>query len=438
MNWLARALRLVGPWRTLVADVGIMGLGEALARVFALLALLVMTRRLGPAGFGLVSFGVALSLWCSLLVDSGTEVDTLRVAARDPDRFRSICEPVMGLRLALSGFAAIVLAIAVFLSTPTGSDRVVLLLFVLSLPLTALNLRSIALVVGGARAIATGNALGQLAFAGGVVLLVTDEHDTFVVPLLHAGDELISGMAILAALVPALGFVRPRVDLARWRETMRRSWALLVNSAARAVVYSFDVLLIAIVLGREQVGYYSAAYKPILLMVTALALVKAAFLRHYSSGTEAVREQLFRRTMVVTLALTLPVAIIGSAAALPLVKLAYGHPYGPAAPPLAILIWFVPVLALGMPYANVLIAAHRERVLMRNYVIGAAANAAANLAVVPLVGLSGAAAVTLASELLTFALNSRAVVAAGLAPPPSQLVRTFVQQYLVPGLGRAP
>jgi O-antigen/teichoic acid export membrane protein len=82
-----------------------------------------------------------------------------------------------------------------------------------------------------------------------------------------------------------------------------------------------------------------------------------------------------------------------------------------------ILSWTIPVLAVTLPYGNALIDGDRQGVLMRNNLVAAAVNVAGNLAAVPLLGIEGAASVTLASLLLVLVLTYSSAVRLGLAQP---------------------
>ena len=91
----------------------------------------------------------------------------------------------------------------------------------------------------------------------------------------------------------------------------------------------------------------------------------------------------------------------------------YGHAYDDAALPLALLVFSVPLLAIAGAYGVALIAGHRQAALMRNNVAGAVFNIVANIAVIPVSGIAGAAAVTVASEILNLVLNYRSAVRHG-------------------------
>jgi O-antigen/teichoic acid export membrane protein len=431
----APALEPSGSWAGLIRNFGALAVGEGLARLLSFVALIVLARRLGPSGFGLVTLGATLVVWFSLVVDSGTEVLQLREISRQPNRFRAIAEPVLGLRLALSAGAMVLFGGAALLASSRPSDRYVLWLFALTLPMIALNLRWMVLGVRGAKAVAVGNASGELLFLTGVLLFVNELHDTIRVPLIETVGEGCYALVVLVAVARRFGFVRPRIDFAAWRDTLKSSYPLMVNQVARATVYSFDILLVAVLLGRHDVGLYGAAYKPVLFLSGAVGLFYISFLSAYSSVSAERARELFRRTVLTTSAAAAAVAVALAVASAAVVSAFFGRAYDGSAVPLAILVWTVPILAATGAYAVALIAADRQSVLMRNNVVGAVFNVVANFAAIPLVGIEGAAAVTIASELLNLGLNYRSATRLGVAPGLRSLVWPHRHAFTPPGAG---
>lgn len=383
-----------------------------------------MARRLGPEQFGLVTLGGTLVVWFTLIVDAGTETIGVRDVSREPHRFRQLTEPVLGLRLLLAAVAVLAFVPAILIATD-GGDRRTLLLFALVLPAVALNPRWMVLGVDGSRAVAAGNIASQLAFAGGVVLLVDSAAAVSHVPMLQALGELAYALVVIAAVAPQAGFLRPRIDLAAWRATLRASLPLFGNSVARAAVYFSSIVFIAGLLGRREVGLFGAAYKPTLLFSTALILFFQSFLSSYSAAATSGARALFVRTARVTVVATVSVAAVLTVTSSLVVDVFYGDAYRAAVATLAVLGWTIPLLALTGLYASALIAGDRQAVLMRVNVIVAAFTISATLAVLPVAGIEGAAAVIVASHLLAFALTYRAATSLGLAPLlPALLGRT--------------
>ena len=77
----------------------------------------------------------------------------------------------------------------------------------------------------------------------------------------------------------------------------------------------------------------------------------------------------------------------------------YGDEFRPSGYVLAVLMWWIPLAGVAALGTALLRSADRERVNALIIGIGAAVNVAANLAVVPLAGIRGAAWVTVLAEL---------------------------------------
>lgn len=405
------------PLRELFRSFATLAAGETAARLLGLLAIVVMARRLGPSSFGVAVLGTTLVTWFRLVVDSGTEVLGVRDTSRMPHRFRELIGPILGLRLALSVAAAGMFAAAAAVIPGSEIDREALLLFALVLPMLGLNLRFMGLGVEAARAVALGNVAGQGLLAVGVVLLVREANDLLAVPLLTAAAELLYALVVLVAVGRRSGLVRPRVDLAVWRGTLKSGLPLAVGGLAGAAKFSLGLILVAALLNSDDVGLFGAAYKPVLFFATLVALLSVSFLSTYNRSGAGERAYLVRKTVVASLLVTVPTAALLSAGSPVVMSVLYGSQYGGSATALAILAWNLPLLALVLPYGNILISADRQGVLMHHQIAGTLVCVAATAAAIPLVGLAGAAAATVISAALVLALNYRSAIRFGIAEP---------------------
>lgn len=393
-------------WRGVVRGFGILAGGETLARLLGFAAIVVMTRRLGPEGFGVVAVGTTLVAWTALVVDAGTEQRAVRDLSRAPERARSLAEPLLGLRIALALVLGACLAGGA-LGFGAGGDSEALALFALALPAVALNPRFMAVALRASGGVAAGNVLGQIVLLVGVIVLV-GSGDVRTVPILVAAGEALYAAVVLAFLVPRVGALRPRVDVRGWWENLLAGRALLGTNAARAVVYSADLLLIALLLGDADAGHYGAAYKPVLFVSGAMGLFYVNFLAAHQEGTAEDRSGLATRALRTTPVVAGAVALAITLSAPFVTTLVFGDGFAPAAAAMAVLAWTLPLQAANGVYANLLISAGRERVLLRSNGWGAAGNVLANLAVIPLLGIAGAAAVTVLTEAGIVAANRRA------------------------------
>jgi O-antigen/teichoic acid export membrane protein len=399
--------------------------GEGIARLFGLAATLILARRLAPTGFGLITLGITLVGWFGVVVDSGTETLNVRDISRAPERFREIADRVLGLRLALAIVTGAGYAIGVDLFANSDISRSVLLPFALVMPAVALNLRWMVLGLRQARAIAIGNVVARVTFLIGIATLVYGHRDLLRVPYLQALSELAYGLVIIAIVARGFGVTRPRIDLAAWKETLRGSLPLMIHGFARSALVTSDLLLIDLLIGPRQLGVYAAASKPPLFFSAAIGLFSVSFLAGYSATVTEEALELFRKAARILLGSSIAVAVVLSAAAPLIVPVVFGHRYDGAIASLAILSWILPLMAVTTPYANALIAGHRQLTLMKNTIIGGVFAVGAGVAGIELVGIKGAAVVRVASALLVLLLNYRSATIHVLAPRLGEIVFRF-------------
>lgn len=412
----SRPVKPIGNWDAVVRGFGALLIGDGVARLPGVVAILLLARRLEPTDFGVIMLGLTLFAWFLLVVDAGTETIGTRDISRQPERLREIAEPVLGLRLALSVGAMALFGVAAWVSAHEPGDRTILVLFAAALPAWALNLRMMVLGVRGAKALGVGNVASQLVFLAGVAILVQGVEDLAWVPVLKAVAEFGYAAVILAALRRRFGFLRPRVDLGVWAMTLRQSLPIFVNGLARVVMFSSGLVLIGFIVERYDVGLYAAAHRPVVFAAAVSGHLLVSFFASYSAAGREDAVQIFRRTVWLGAA-TIPMALGASLASGPLVRLVYGEAYSAAAPAFALLIWVVPVMLVGGPYGLVLITASQQGRLLRNNLAGAALAVVGTFAVGTPAGMVGVAAVAVAAQCLVVALNYRTSVSLGVAPP---------------------
>jgi O-antigen/teichoic acid export membrane protein len=406
----------VGTWRGTVRSFLTLLAGEGAARALGLFSVVLLARALGPHGFGPVVFATSLLAWFWLVVDNGTQVAATPDIARDPSTFAPAVQRVLGLRIVLGLGAAAALVVMAQVASNTKGSAELYSLFAIALVVGALNPRWMALGVGQSRLLALGNVAGQAVVLGGVVLLIHDDLDLNRVPFIVAAGELTFALVLLGGLAPRFGLLLPRVDVASWRRTLRKGVPLMVGSASRGALLSFDLLVIVYAIGPGAAGYYGAAMKPVLFAGTAAGMFSLSLLASYSAASGDVALQLYRRAARSATAVAIVAAICLSLGAGLLVDAVYGDEFEPAATVLAILALRIPFMALSGVYSSVLIAGGGQVQLMQNNIAGAVVNVVGVLAAVKLAGIEGAAAVSVLSAVVILVLNVRSATRSGLVP----------------------
>jgi O-antigen/teichoic acid export membrane protein len=192
----------------------------------------------------------------------------------------------------------------------------------------------------------------------------------------------------------------------RLRDLVRQAAPFGATAAAQSLYTRLDVLLLGQLASSRAVGLYSVAYKAPNLL-TYLGSTVAGPLFPLMAQTGATENPVAFQRAVRALGVMGPaVALALSGLAAPILGLLYGAEYEAAAPLLVLLAWSAAANWLYAPIAVALQARRCEGWWLAGLIAALAVNAAGNLWMIPRWGALGAAAATLASELVLVAIGT--------------------------------
>lgn len=391
------------------------------ARVCSFALAIVLGRRLGVAVYGRYGFAQALGAIIVPIADLGISTYIYREVAAD----RSSGD-LRAIRLAtskwqLSLLAAAITAAIAFAISPSFNAAAITVGIVVSLladgvsayvygyfqgrERMALQAR-LTVLAGFARSlggIACVYAFGSLLPVVGWMLLVSAAQLIFA---MRRFDQAVAPARAGRGTTPA--------DVS-WRSVVTMG---LLTLFAIACVRA-DSVMIGVIKNREAVGIYTAAYT----ILAALEIIPwqiaqaitPVLARTFNSDRSSF-DSSWQDGVRVVLLFSLPAALVTSFFASGVLELFYGSKFNSGATALAILVWFAPVSVFNAIVAAVLYAARRELWPTVASGIGVVVNLGVNLWAIPAYGIKGAAAVTVATELVVLFIQLWFIAGAGIAP----------------------
>ena len=387
--------------------------GSVGASLISLFTFAAATRALGPAAFGNFAAAISFLVIPTILGDIGLSAAVLREISQAPERTDRVMRASLPLRALVSASVVSVATGLAFVLPFNGQLRLGILIGSLG---AFLNMMSLSLMpvlqaqlkmqwaVGAnlsGRAVTLGLTLGALAaglgFAAVVWAYVVGSAATL---LLNVG-----AVAHITRLHPLL------IDLPYWRSLLVGSLCLGAALSLTTIYFRLDTILLALLRPAREVGLYAAAWKFVELAQTAgsalavsifptltlLVAVESPHLREFAQKT-------FDTSLAAGTFLT--VLFIGYAREL--VILGGGVKFASASIALQLLAPSVILGFVGLIFERWLIAAGRERILLK---LGAAVlvlNLVLNVVFLPLYGFKAAAVVFVASELFWLLLAAEA------------------------------
>jgi O-antigen/teichoic acid export membrane protein len=392
------------PQRPTSRNVFFATVSAASAGLLLLLSVLI-SNVLGTEAWGQFSFALALSMIGEALMDFGIHQVTIRSIARERGEAAALFRNSLALK-ALPGAAMFVaLSALAFWLRPQTDMRIVCVLM-----LASAVFRSYLLTVRGVLQ-------GLERFADDSFVVIADRLAVLVFGAaaiwLHGGLVGLAAAFLAARVVTMAGALwivqrhvgAPRLafDTGVWKDLQRRAMPLGAFLIVLNLYSYIDTLILGALTTDLETGLYNSAYKTYEGLTYATAILSAVItprLSHLWSADRPAHGRLVRQSLAASIGL----AIVLAAAAWwmgPMVLRIFGPTAVSASGALRILAVGLPfVFAIWILHA-VAISVFEERWLFRTTVIGSLVNIALNFQWIPQYHRNGAAAATVAGELVS-------------------------------------
>lgn len=376
--------------------------GDFLARTLSFIAFVYLARVLGVTSFGVLEFASSVLTYLLLLADAGIERWGTREAAKTGD-VRQLVARVVPLRLLLAtgAFVFILATLSLFPAYP--HLRTMLVLFALTLFPQAMNLKWVFMGEEKMSAVARGLVLAQVIFAGAVAVFIHSPERLVWVPVLRLVSDSAATAYFVWLFKRAHGGFGLALDIAWVKQAIRPALTMGISQAMGLLNYNFDSVLLGFLSGAMVVGWYNAAYKPVII---ALALPMTYFLglypalaRSYVADRDEFRG-LVRKSVELSAVFVVPLVVGGMLLADPIIGLLYGANYASSAAPFRILVWSAALVILRSTYAEALRATGHHKLDLRCALVSASLNVGLNLLLIPPYGMMGAASATVAADVV--------------------------------------
>jgi O-antigen/teichoic acid export membrane protein len=393
-------MRRTGPRDGFATSAVLQVVGRLTAAALGLGTLAILTSRLGPEAFGRFTAALSLALLLGALTSAGLATTAARDAALHPERAPALHAAALTLRT---------LGVAVSVPIAVG---IAVVAYGRGVSLAAVGLLTVAVGLGGLGSV---SALGLVMTGRGWLAGVLDplRQAILLLALIVLLDDLgvasvyVLGLGAGAAVtvllaLRALPWSSPRSEL---RALARQSRSLAVVEALNTIYFRIDGVLLVLLSGTLAAGDYGVAYRLTELVMSVPGIVMTSLVPRLARSEDPT--VVVRQGLQLLHQLAIPLVLLGVVGAPGVIHALTEPGFDGAVHPLQLLVVATAVSFLVAPYGNGLVLLRRQDRLVRVALVVTAANIAANLAVVPWAGATGAAAAVLATEAVAFVMARR-------------------------------
>lgn len=370
----------------------------------------ILTRALGPQGYGAFTTASTYLQFFGVIVDFGLTLTLLVMISESGADEAKVAGNVLGLRL-FSAAILFALAPVIALPIPWSAD---VKAAVLVGSLAYFFMAGSTMLVGIYQKHSVIWRAGIAEVASRVVLVAL----TALLAWAGAGlTAMFMALVVANALWLALSIwlarpfvrLRPLADLSVWRSTIARSWPIGLSILFNLVYLKGDVLILSLLRSQEEVGFYGVAYRFLDVFTAVPTMFMGLLLPSLVADWTAGKKDEFRRHVNRTFdlfALAIAPMVVGGIAIAPsLIALVAGAGFDAAAPALAVLMLATPGIFLGALYGHAVVGIGKQRAMVWGYAATAIITTIAYFYAIPRWGILGAAWATVVSETFMLALT---------------------------------
>ncbi len=363
---------------------------------------ILIARKLGVDNFGQYSFVMSFVMFFASIADFGFNT----VFIRDISQNHKLAKKYLEHSLLLKFFSGILILLITLISSRIFARDVPMMFFlVASLYVVFNSTNELLRAIFRARQLMKLEAcfkVGERIIFFLISFLIIKVGINSILPILYTylASSLLFLFFIIVFFNNRIGRLIFKVDRNNLIYFLKEGWPIGLGAFFVTVYTSVDIILLKILLKDfTQIGIYAAAYKFLILAVTGLGLISAAFFPVLSEQVKSSKKPPIFKQYLGTVFL---VAMLGFSFLFflnkEIVNIFYGSNFILSARVLSILSISLIFIAIRDPFTYLFIAQGRKYVYLITVGIAAIANIIANIIVIPRYGIIGASWATVIAE----------------------------------------
>lgn len=389
--------------RSVAKHTAIQFASRAVSTVLGVVAIGIMTRALGPEGFGFYTTANAFVQVVGVLTDFGIAIVTVQLLAEVGADQKKILGSSLALRQAVSViFLAATPVIGLLFPYPEPIKWAIFIFAVSQFANTGIQILTTAFQNKlRMEYAASGELLSRLIQLVGVAISAAQGYGllgmVIAIALGNFAQLLLAG-ALARRLIP----FRFEYDREVWGTILRRSWPIGVSIAFNVIYLRADALILSLTRTQAEVGIYGAAYRvidvltslPFLFMGLVMPIMANAWSANDAPRLARATQRAFDFLSILALPLIAGAAVVGGG----VMATIAGEQFRSSGPLLALLTIGLAAIYLGSVAGHGIVAAGLQRAMVKWYAVDAIISLALYLLLIPRFGAWAAAGVTVFSE----------------------------------------
>lgn len=379
--------------------------GKLVQIVINLVVGLLTARYLGPSNYGLIGYAAAYTGFFSAFCTLGINSVLIKELTDDPDKHGEILGTSLFLRLVSSTLSALLILCVVYVADAGDPTTLV----VVGLTTVGMIFQAFELFFYWFQSRLQSKVTAIVSL---IAYMVTAAYRV----VLLAGGKSVEWFAFATAVdylaVAVLILYQYRkhggrelgVSRERGRSILKKSCHFILPGLMVAVYAQTDKIMLKQLISDAENGFYSIAVSLCSVWCFVLsAIIDSLYpeITKAHKSDKALFERRNRQLYAMVFYISAAVSLAITCLARPVVHIMYGEAYLPAVGPLRVITWYTAFSYLGVARNAWVVCENRQKHLIWIYASAAVSNVVLNILLIPRWGAVGAAAASLAAQVIT-------------------------------------
>jgi len=378
--------------------------GEGFSRLIKIIIVIYAARILGAEGWGVFSYAITIAGLFTIFSDIGLNAILTREAVKKPELKAQYISTSFLIKLILLLCSSIL--ILVVAPAFTKIEAAQSLLPIVALLLIFDGLREFGFALNRAlermEREATIKIITNLAIVGFSLIALLIRPTPYMLAAGYTLGSAIGFGAIFWTLKHYFYNLLANFSKKLLRPIMAAAWPFALTGVLGGIMINTDTLMLGWFRSAAEVGYYSAAQRPVQFLYTIPSLLGFAtfplITRLVRDGQTNKLRQVLEKTTSLLFLLAIPLSLGGLILGKEIISLLFGNEYLPAVAAFRLLILSIFFIFPAFLLTNTIFAYDQQRVFIGLMIFGASLNILLNLALIPGYGIAGSALATLLAQ----------------------------------------
>lgn len=392
--------------RKFAKNTGMLFTSQILSYILSFFYVYYVVRYLGAENFGILSFALSFATIFGIVSDLGLSIFITREISRDTSSVSKYLDNAIAIKLLLTVLTLLLIFLTINLFNYPPQTK--LIVYIIGLSIIINYYSQIIFAVFQAYEKMEYQSLGiiltNLILLVGSLVAVEYNYSLIVFALIYLLTNII--VLIYALTICVFKFTVPKIrrNYKFWKEMLREAVPFGLTTMSGTLYTYVDSILLSLIQGNEVVGWYSAAYRIMLLTLFIPISINYAIFpimsKLYSDSSKETLQMIYETYFKLMLIVGIPLGAGTTVLANKIVLLILGQGYAQSVIALQILIWTMVFTFAAASFVQVLQAVNKQSAITKISIICLIINIILNLIVIPKYSYIGASYVTLITEII--------------------------------------